>query len=97
MSEPIYTFATWRVKEGKLEEVLSALEKLTVQSTAEEGNLAYTAHQSTSDANTLVLYEEYRDESALADHRNSEHYKTLVVGKIVPLLEERGIVVTTRL
>jgi quinol monooxygenase YgiN len=44
-------------------------------------------HQSNSEANTLILYEGYKDESALDEHRNSQHYQTLVVGKIVPLLE----------
>jgi (4S)-4-hydroxy-5-phosphonooxypentane-2,3-dione isomerase len=95
--ENIYTFAKWRVKEGRLETLFGLLAELTAKSTAEKGNLVYKIHQSNSDANTLVLYEGYKDESALAEHRNSEHYRTLVVGKIIPLLEDREIVVTTRL
>ena len=93
----VYTFATWQVKEGKLDTVLSLLAELSAKSTAEEGNLLYKIHQSNSDANTLVLFEGYKDESALAEHRKSEHYQTLIVGKILPLLEERDIVITTRL
>jgi quinol monooxygenase YgiN len=64
---------------------------------AEEGNLLYMIHQSNSDENTLILYEGYKDESALAEHRHSEHFQTLVIGKIAPLLEDREIVITTRL
>lgn len=98
MSEkPVYTFAKWRVKEGQLETVLSLLAELTAKSTAEEGNLFYKIHQSNSDPNTLVLFEEYKDESALAEHRNSEHFQTLVMGKIIPLLEDREIVIATQL
>ncbi len=98
MSEkPVYTFAKWRVKEGQLAAVLSLLGELTVKSTAEEGNLLYIIHQGNSDENTLILYEGYKDESALAEHRNSEHFQTLVMGKIVPLLENREIVITTQL
>lgn len=95
--KPVYTFAKWRVKEGQLAAVLRLLADLTAKSTAEEGNLLYKIHQSLSDANTLILLEGYTDEAALAEHRNSEHFQTLVLGKIIPLLEDREIVVTTQL
>lgn len=97
MSNPVYTFAKWRVKEGKLAEVLELLVDLSAQSSAEEGNLVYKIHQSNSDANMLILFEGYKDESALTAHRESEHFRTLVIEKIVPLLEEREIVVATQL
>jgi quinol monooxygenase YgiN len=98
MSEkPVYTFAKWRVKEGQLETVLSLLVELTAKSTAEEGNLLYKIHQSNLDANMLILFEGYKDESALAEHRKSEHFQTLVIEKIIPLLDDREIVITTQL
>lgn len=96
-NQPVYTFAKWRVKEGQLLAVLDLLADVTAKSTAEEGNLLYKTHQSISDVNTLILFEGYKDDSALADHRNSEHYQTLVIGKIIPLLEDREIVVTMQL
>ena len=95
--KPVYTFATWRVKEGQLVTVLELLADLTAKSTAEEGNLVYKIHQSTADAHTLILFEGYKDESALAEHRNSEHFQTLVLGKISPLLKNREIVITNQL
>src|SRR5262245_38601563 len=95
--KPVYTFANWQVKEGQLAAVLSQLGELTAKSTAEEGNLLYIIHQSNSDENTLILYEGYKDESSLAEHRNSEHFQTLVMGKIVPLLENRELVITTQI
>jgi len=95
--KPVYTFAKWRVKEGQLVAVLDLLADLTEKSTAEEGNLLYKIHQSISDANTLILFEGYRDEAALAAHRDSEHFQTLVTGKIIPLLEDREVVVATQL
>lgn len=93
-TKPVYTFAKWRVKEGQLVTVLDLLAELTAKSTAEEGNLLYKIHQSISDANTLILFEGYRDEPALAAHRNSEHFQSLVMGEIIPLLQEREIVAT---
>ena len=97
MSKAIYTFAKWRVQQGRLDGVLSAVAELAACSTAEPGNLVYKVHQSNSDANTLVLFEGYQDESALDEHRNSKHYRALVVEKIIPLLQDREIVVTTQL
>lgn len=96
-NQHVYTFAKWRVKEGQLLAVLDLLADLTAKSTAEEGNFLYKIHQSLSDANTLILLEGYKDEAALADHRNSEHFQTLVTGRIIPLLEEREIIVTMQL
>jgi (4S)-4-hydroxy-5-phosphonooxypentane-2,3-dione isomerase len=96
-TKPLYTFAKWRVREGELDAVLALLADLTVKSMEEEGNLLYKVHQSTSDANTLILVEGYKDESALADHRNSAHFQSLVLSKIAPLLEGREIVITTEL
>lgn len=96
-NQPVYTFAKWRVKEGQLFAVLELLANLTAKSRTEEGNLIYQLHQSIADANTLILFEGYKDESALAAHRNSEHYQTLLLGKIIPFLENREIVVTTQL
>ena len=69
----------------------------TASSAAEAGSLVYQIYQSKSDANTLILFEGYEDEAALTAHRNSEHFRTLVVGKIVPLLDGREIVITTQL
>ena len=73
--KPVYTFAKWRVKDGQLAAVLGLLAELMAKSTAEEGNLLYQVHQSNSDANTLILFEGYKDESALTEHRQSEHYQ----------------------
>ena len=95
--KPVYTFAKWRVKDGELAAVLGQLAELKAKSTAEEGSLLYEVHQSNSDANTLILFEGYKDDSALTKHRQSEHYQTLVTRKIIPLLEDRDIVVTTQL
>jgi quinol monooxygenase YgiN len=97
-SEQVITvFAKWRVKEGQLNAVLNLLKEVVEKSTSEEGNLLYNIHQSQLDVNTLVLFEKYKDEAALAEHRNSEHFQTVVVGKIVPLLEEREINLTNQL
>lgn len=95
--KPIYAFAKWRVKEGQLDTVLDLLTEVAKKSTDEEGNLFYKVHQNNADKNVLLLFEAYNDESALAAHRNSEHFQTLVLGKIVPLLDDREVILASEL
>jgi quinol monooxygenase YgiN len=92
---PVHVFATWKVKEGQIENVLNFLKTVQTESIKETGNLFYKIHQSNSDANILVLFEGYTSESAVAEHRESSYFQELVLGKIVPLLENREIVLTT--
>ncbi|KQB42659.1 putative quinol monooxygenase [Flavobacterium aquidurense] len=94
---PVHVFATWKVKEGQLTNVLNILKTVQAESVKEKGNLFYTLHQSNSDADTLILFEGYINESAVTEHRNSTYFQELVLGKIVPLLENREIVLATPL
>lgn len=95
IENPIYVFATWKVKEGEIENVLNILKKVQNKSVKEKGNLFYKIHQSNSDLNTLILFEGYTDELAITEHRSSSHFQDFVIGKIAPLLENRGVVLTT--
>ena len=92
---PVHVFATWKVKEGQIENVLHLLKTLHDESIKENGNLFYKIHQSNSDLNTIILFEGYSNEAAVIEHRNSAHFQNLVLGKIVPLLDDRQIVLTT--
>ena len=92
---PVHVFATWKVKEGQIENVLHLLKAVHNESIKEEGNLFYKVHQSNSDVNIIVLFEGYSNEAAVAEHRNSAHFQDLVLGKIVPLLDSREIVLAT--
>lgn len=94
---PVHVFATWKVKEGQIENVLQLLKTVHAESIKEKGNLFYTIHQSNSDANTIVLFEGYVDEAAVLEHRNSAHFQDLVLGKIVSLLDVREILLATPL
>ncbi len=94
---PVHVFATWKVKEGQIDKVLNLLKTVRDESVKESGNLFYKIHQSNADPNTLVLFEGYTSEAAVAEHRNSSHFQELVLGQIVSLLESREIVLTTPL
>ena len=93
--KPIHVFATWKVKEGHTDTVLNMLKTVGEESVKEKGNLFYKVHQSNTDISTIVLFEGYIDEAAITAHRNTTHYRELVVEQIIPLLESREVVLTT--
>lgn len=88
----VFVHAKWQVKEGKLDTVLQLMKEAAEKSTQEEGNLFYKLHQSQENQNTIVLYEGYIDAAAVETHRNSEHFKKLVLEQVVPLLENREVI-----
>ncbi|RZJ54124.1 MAG: antibiotic biosynthesis monooxygenase [Flavobacterium sp.] len=90
----IHVFATWKVKEGEIATVLNILQSVQKESIKERGNLFYNIHQNIADPNTLILYEGYINEEAVTEHRNSSYFQELVLGKIVPLLETREIILS---
>ncbi|UPK70922.1 putative quinol monooxygenase [Chitinophaga filiformis] len=94
-TSPVYVFARWKVKEGKMQELLQLLTSLRMQTQAEEGNLFYTVCQDNSDANTLLLSEGYTSATAQQAHVSSDRYKKLAAGGIIPLLNEREVFLTT--
>lgn len=91
----VHVFATWKVKQGEIDKVLDLLKTVREESLREAGNLFYKIHQNKTDSNTLILFEGYTNEAAVEAHRNAAHFQDLVIGKIVPLLEKREIVLTT--
>ena len=95
--KPVYVFAKWQVKEGKLDIVLKLMAEVAKKSTEEKGNLFYKIHQSNAEPNTLILFEGYTDESAVDEHRNSAHFQNLVIGNIIPNLENREVILASQL
>ena len=95
--QPVYAFAKWQVKEGQLNVVLNLLAEVVKKSTEEKGNLFYKVHQSNAEANTLILFEAYADEAAVETHRNSAHFQNLVIGQIVPNLQNREVILASQL
>ena len=91
----ITTFAKWQVKPEALDTVLELIAQATIASKKESGNLVYEAYQSTTEKNTIVLLERYENEEALNAHRSSIHFQEIVVGKIVPMLLNREVIVST--
>jgi autoinducer 2-degrading protein len=95
--QSIHVFAKWQIAEGQLATVLELLPLVAQKSSDEPGNLYYNVFQDRTAPDTIMLSEAYRDEVALTEHRNSDHYKNIVIDKIIPLLANREVVLTNKL
>jgi quinol monooxygenase YgiN len=86
---PYTVLATWRAREGEEDACRAILETMTPLTRAEPGCRDYVALAQKDDPRTFVLYEVYDDEAAFQAHRETEHFKTHVLGDAVNRLEER--------
>ncbi len=84
-------------KKNCIETVLNLLPELIAKSIAEEGNARYKIYRSNSESNLFILFEVYRDEQSLEAHRNSSHFQEIIMKQIVPLLENREVILRSEL
>jgi quinol monooxygenase YgiN len=82
--------ARWLIKEGHVDEVLATIREMVPHSLSEPACEAYIVNQSVDDPRRVLLYEQYHDQAGFEAHTQTAAFKDLVVGKIMPLLEERG-------
>jgi quinol monooxygenase YgiN len=83
--------ARWRPRDGETEKIEAILRELTKEIRREPGNLQFIVNRSHDDPKEFLLYEQYVSEQAFLDHRQTPHFKTLVLEQAVPLLERREI------
>jgi len=70
--------ATLKVLDGKNAEFEAAFSEAMAAVRADEpGNLFYSLVKSRAEPNTYKVLEGYKDEAAIAAHRDSAHYKAL--------------------
>jgi len=72
-------------------EMTEAVRILASESRREPGCLSYIPHHVEDDPNTIVIYEQYRDEEALAAHRDSPHFKKYGVAGLLQRMKERSM------
>jgi len=72
-------------------DVTESLRVLAAASRKEPGCVSYIAHHVEGDPDTVLIYEQYRDESALAAHRATDHFKKHAVGGLFQKMRERSV------
>ncbi len=69
--------------------VAEALCALAQATRAEPGCVAYVPHTVDGEPDTVVIYEQYRDQNALDAHRASPHFRDYAVGGLFQLMLDR--------
>jgi quinol monooxygenase YgiN len=70
-------------------EIAEILRALTPASRQEPGCVSYTPHAVYGDPDTIVIYEQYKDQEALEAHQQSAHFKRYAVGGLYQRMRER--------
>jgi quinol monooxygenase YgiN len=73
---------------AELEEILR---NLAEASRREPGCVSFVPSQLQEDPNTVLIFEQYRDDEALAAHRESAHFKKYAVGGLYQKMKERSM------
>ena len=81
--------AFWEAKPEEVDTLVGIIRKFLPQAQREPGVKAFQIHQSLTEPTKFFFYEVFKDEAAFAEHQQSEHFKTLIVGDAVPRLAKR--------
>jgi quinol monooxygenase YgiN len=72
-------------------EIARILRELAILSRQEPGCVSYIPHLVESDPDTIVIYEQYRDEAAVEHHRGTPHFAKFAIGGLYQKMLERSI------
>jgi quinol monooxygenase YgiN len=81
--------AQWYAKEGKQDEVARLARLVIPLSRSEPGCRLFMVNQAADDPRKFLLYEQFVDKAAFEAHTKTQPFKDVVLGQIVPLLENR--------
>jgi quinol monooxygenase YgiN len=71
-----------------IHQILRELSRLSRQ---EEGCVTYIPHIVESDPDTIVIYEQYRDEAAAEFHRSTPHFAKYAIGGLYQRMLDRNV------
>jgi quinol monooxygenase YgiN len=72
------------------QEIAESLRRLAEVSRQETGCVTYIPHSVQGDPDTVLIYEQYRDDAAAEAHRQSDHFKKYAVGSLYQRMRERA-------
>ncbi len=81
--------AQFHAQGGQEERVAELLRRMVPFANAEPGCEQYVVNRAHDDPRKFLLYEQYHDRAAFDAHTETEEFKELVLGEIVPLLDRR--------
>ncbi len=80
-----------RFEQADRENIAQILHDLALASRQEPGCVTYVPHHMDGDPETVLIYEQYRDQVALDAHRASPHFQRYAVGGLYQLMKDRSV------
>jgi quinol monooxygenase YgiN len=87
----LQVIAYYRVSAGKEDEVLDLLPRLAAATRTEPGNVFFSAYREAHNIRNVIVLERYASPEAFRAHRETVHFKELVIGQLLPRLDSRII------
>jgi quinol monooxygenase YgiN len=87
----LQVIARHTISPGNEGQVYALLPQLIDAARTEPGNLAFDAYVALNDRSSYVLLERYKSRAAFAEHRETPHFKEIMLDQILPLLSDRVI------
>ena len=81
--------AFWETKEGEEAAIAGLLRDFLPKAQQEPWVKQFQIHQNAAKPREFLFYEVFADEAGFADHQQTDHFKTLIVGQAVPKLAKR--------
>jgi quinol monooxygenase YgiN len=81
--------ALWEAKAGQEDAVTAILRRFLPQAQSDPGVKLFLIGRGKDHSGQFVFYELFIDDDAIAAHRSSEYFKTMIVGEALPLLSKR--------
>jgi quinol monooxygenase YgiN len=82
--------ARFTAKPGSEDEVARLLAEMTPHALSEPECHMYIVNRLVDDPAVFLLYEQYTDAAGFAAHGETEEFKRIVAGQVVPLLDGRS-------
>jgi len=80
-----------KFRQDDVAEIAEILRQLTAASRLEPGCVSYIPHFVDSEPDTVVIYEQYKDEAAVEFHRGTSHFAKFAVGGLYQKMLERHV------
>jgi quinol monooxygenase YgiN len=91
-NDPMVSFLVrLRFEQADRENIAQILHDLALASRQEPGCVTYVPHHMDGDPETVLIYEQYRDQQALEAHRASPHFQRYAVGGLYQLMKDRSV------
>jgi quinol monooxygenase YgiN len=88
-SQSLVVTAFWEVNSGEEGAVADLLKDFLPQAQQEPGVKEFQIHQNVSKPREFFFYEVFAGEAAFAEHQQTAHFKSIIVGQAIPRLAKR--------